>query len=326
MKKALTILGGIAGFIVLVIVLGITFFYMHFPDVDKLSSVVVERTPERIARGKYLANHVSVCLDCHSKRDYTLFSGPIEEGTEGMGGEKFGPEMGFPGTFYAPNITPAGIGSLTDGELLRTITSGVPPDGRVLFPLMPYPHYNVMSDEDLYSIIAYIRTLPSHVNDVPRSSMNFPVSMFMRALPSNHESHAAPDPKNKLDYGEYLVNAAGCTDCHTQAVKGEPVKGMAFAGGREFPTPMGLIRSANITPDDATGIGLWNEDIFIARFKDYDNETAKKLDPAVVGYSTLMPWTMYAGMTEEDLGAIFAYLHTIPAVSNTVVKFEPPRK
>ena len=95
MKKALVILGAIAGFIVLVIVLGITFFYLHFPNVDKPSSVVVERTPERIARGKYLANHVSVCLDCHSKRDYTLFSGPIEEGTEGMGGEKFGPEMGF---------------------------------------------------------------------------------------------------------------------------------------------------------------------------------------------------------------------------------------
>ena len=42
-----------------------------------------------IARGDYLANHVAPCMDCHSKRDFTKFSGPIVPGTEGMGGEEF---------------------------------------------------------------------------------------------------------------------------------------------------------------------------------------------------------------------------------------------
>jgi hypothetical protein len=326
MKKALIILSAIAGMIILVLVFGVAFFYLHFPNVDKPSSIVVERTPERIARGKYLATHVTGCIDCHSKRDYTHFSGPVEPGTEGMGGERFGHEMGFPGTFYAANITPAGIGSLTDGEVLRVITSGVRPDGTVLFPLMMYPHYNKMADEDLLSIVAYIRTLPSVQNDVPRSTMNFPVSMFMRALPSTHRYHSEPDRVNSVEYGDYLVNAAGCSDCHTQAVKGEPVKGMEFAGGFEFTTPMGLIRSANITPDEATGIGLWTEEIFIRRFKDYASENAVKLDPAVVGYHTVMPWTVYAGMTDEDLRAIYAFLKTLPAVSNVVVKYEPPRR
>ena len=323
MKKALFILGAIAGFVVLVIVLAVAFFYMHFPDVDKPSSLVVERTPERIARGNYLAHHVTVCLDCHSKRDYAHFSGPIEPGTEGMGGERFGPEMGLPGTLYAANLTPAAIGSLTDGELLRVIASGVRPNGSVLFPLMPYPHYNKISDEDLFSIIAYVRTLPSHVNDVAVSTITFPASMFIRAVPSNRQFHAEPNRNNILEYGEYLVNAAGCGDCHTRAIKGEPIKGMEFAGGFEFNTPMGLIRTANITPDEATGIGLWSEEIFVQRFKDYSTETAKKLDPSVIGYHTVMPWTMYAGMTEEDLKAIYAYIHTIPAVKNFVVKFEP---
>jgi len=61
-----------------------------------------------IARGEYLANHVAPCMDCHSKRDFTKFSGPVIPGTEGMGGEVFDNKLmaDIPGVVYARNITP----------------------------------------------------------------------------------------------------------------------------------------------------------------------------------------------------------------------------
>lgn len=76
-----------------------------------------------------------MCLDCHSQRDYSKFAAPLVPGTEGKGGELFGKDLGFPGDFYSPNITPAGVGNWTDGELFRTITTGVSKDGMLCFLL-----------------------------------------------------------------------------------------------------------------------------------------------------------------------------------------------
>src|SRR5258705_3337226 len=108
-----------------------------------------------VERGEYLTLHVNLCLDCHSKRDYSKFSGPIEPGTEGMGGEAVDhAHLGIPlpGTVYSENITPdpeTGIGTWTDDEVLRAITQGISKNGDTLFPLMPYVHYNHMAKDDL---------------------------------------------------------------------------------------------------------------------------------------------------------------------------------
>jgi len=91
----------------------------------KAEDLKLEYTPERIERGRYLATAVSVCMDCHSTRDWSKFSGPLKEGTLGKGGDRFDHSVGMPGVFYSKNITPAGIGRYTDGELFRTITTGV---------------------------------------------------------------------------------------------------------------------------------------------------------------------------------------------------------
>ena len=89
-----------------------------------------------------------------------MYAGPIIEGTFGGGGEKFGKEAGFPGTLYSKNITPYALHNWTDGEIFRATTSGETKDGKALFPLMGYPAYGKMDREDVYSIIAYVRTLP----------------------------------------------------------------------------------------------------------------------------------------------------------------------
>jgi mono/diheme cytochrome c family protein len=187
---------------------------------------------------------------------------------------------------------------------------------------MPYPNFAKLSREDIYAIIAYIRTLKPIENKVPKSEPSFPMSMIMKTIPTEADHQPIPDKSNLVQYGKYLVTAASCSDCHTQAVKGTPVEGMEFAGGREFVSPKGTLRSANIAPDKQTGIGTWNEEFFVEFFKaKLPNQSHD--DTALLGkYNTIMPWTMYAGMEDFDLKAIFAYLKTLKPVKNKVKLFD----
>lgn len=126
MKKIFKILGMIVGIFLLLIIVGLVYFNLAFPKAEAVPNIKVDITAERVARGEYLAKHVTECLDCHSERDWTKYAGPVLSGSEGKGGELFNEETaGVPGDVYAKNITPAGIGNWTDGELIRAITTGV---------------------------------------------------------------------------------------------------------------------------------------------------------------------------------------------------------
>lgn len=289
--------------------------------VDQAQQITVKLTPERLERGEYLVEHVTGCADCHSQRDWSIFMAPTKPGTHGAGGEVFNEEMGTPGTIYAPNITPAALSSWTDGEIIRAIVSGVSKDGTPLFPIMPYPNYARMSQEDIYSIVAYIRTLEPIKNDVPPRKLNFPLNLIVRTIPKQAEFGSLPYKTDAIAYGKYMTNAAGCTDCHTPMKKGKPVSGMEFAGG--FTMGMlsgGSVNSANITPHE-TGIKTWTREGFIARFKALDNPAAREVPLAENQINTPMPWTYYATMDAEDLGAIYDYLRSVPAIENAVIKY-----
>lgn len=326
MKKILKI------FLVLIIIVavGITglLSYVSFalPDVGEAPELTIEATPERLIRGEYLATSVVGCIDCHSKRDFSRFGGPIDFATAGQGGELFGSQMGFPGEYYSSNISPFAIGNWTDGELFRAITTGVSKDGRALFPIMPYPHFAKMDKEDIYSIIAYIRTLEPVEFTPPKSVSSFPMNFIINTIPQPAAFTTVPPQEELIKYGEYMTNAALCMDCHTQQVKGQYVMDKYMAGGFEFPMPTGgIVRSANITPDKKSGIGNWTEQQFIARFKMYSDSSysAPKINPGE--FNTMMPWAYYTHMKEEDLKAIFTYLQSIQPIENVVVKFDPPK-
>jgi mono/diheme cytochrome c family protein len=321
MRLIFKILLGLGVLVCLMVGVGVYVLQTSFPDVGDAPHVQVEATPERIERGRYLAYHVSMCIDCHSERNWDYFAGPLKEGSEGQGGEVFSEEMGLPGTLIAPNITPAALGDWTDGEVMRAFTSGVNKHGDPLFPIMPYPLYAQMAQEDVYAIVAYLRTLAPIAHIPPRSHLNFPMNLIVRTIPQPYQAPQAPDLSDLVRYGQYLTTIAACGDCHTQNDHGAPLPGMEMAGGFEFPLPTGkVVRSANITPDMETGIGHWNKPYFIAQFKRFDKPEAHTI-PAKDGVNTVMPWTMYAGMTESDLGAIYDYLRTIPPVKNGVDKF-----
>lgn len=328
MKKFLKITGIIVLIIAVIVAGALIYFNSKYPDVPAAGQITVKLSPERLQRGTYLAEHVALCVDCHSQRDYSKFAAPIIPGTYGKGGELFGKEnMGLPGNLYAMNITPSGIGDWTDGELLRAFTQGITREDRALFPIMPYTHYNTMSREDAYSIITYLRNLVPIQNTVPASELDFPLNMIVKTMPINtYNPRPVPDKNNPVEYGKYIVNMASCSECHTPSEKGTPVKGMEFAGGMTFNMPAGAVSSANLTPDMETGIGKWTREEFIDRFKIMDTDSARNIPVSMDQFNTPMPWLQYAGMTREDLGAVYDYLRTIKPVNHQVTAFVPGKK
>lgn len=317
MKKFLKILMYLLIVVVVLLSAGYIYLMAAFPKVSNASDLKIEATPERLERGKYLAHSYAFCIDCHSGRDAGKFSLPVIPGTEGKGGDDYGEGAGF---VPASNITQdkeTGIGSWSDGEIFRAITSGVNKDGKFLAPMMPYPLFSSLDKEDIYSIIAYIKTLPPVKNKVPERKLNFPLSIIFRTVPTDpKEFGKRPDGLDKIKQGEYYGIA--CKFCHTQNEKGEPVPGMDFAGGMEFKMPDGsIVRSANITPDKETGIGNMTAELFLAKFKSCLDGT--NLDPKTRGYNTPMAWNFIAKTsTDDDLLAIYAYLMAQKPVNNKV--------
>jgi mono/diheme cytochrome c family protein len=313
----------VAGFLVVAVMVtavgGFSYLYFRKPAVAPPSDVKVAITPARLARGKYLYN-LADCDGCHSQRDFSRFNGPVVESGRGMG-NVFPPDLGLPGVVAPRNITPdeeTGIGNWSDGEKIRAIREGISRDGTTLFPMMGYERFRHMSDEDVYSLVAYLNTLKPVKNAIPRSKIAFPVSLLMKGAPRPAGHVPEPDRSNKLKYGEYLVTLAGCAECHTPSKQGKPLKGMTLAGGEPFRFPGMVVVSANITPDLQTGIGRWSEQDFLDRIYQY-KEYGEKGSPQVGPESfTLMPWLNFAQLEPEDLKAIYAFLRTQPPVYHAV--------
>jgi mono/diheme cytochrome c family protein len=102
--------------------------------------------------------------------------------------------------------------------------------------------------------------------------------------------------------GEYLAHVGDCVACHTKH------DGVPFTGGFAMPTPFGTLYSPNITPDEATGIGKWTATEFYKMLHTGRSRDGTLLYPA-------MPFPAYTKITRDDSDAIFAYLHTLKAVS-----------
>lgn len=198
---------------------------------------------------------------CHSARD---------EKTPGMppladklgGGTVFAEGGELLGVVIAPNISPdkeTGAGAWTDDMLARAIREGIGHDGRTLFPLMPYENYREMPDEDLASVIVYLRSLAPVRNSLPQTEIIFPVKYLIRGAPQPvTEPVPEPDLSDPVKRGAFLSRMASCADCRTLQVKGQAKPGFDFAGGLVFTRPEGTVMAANITPD-ASGIVYYDD-------------------------------------------------------------------
>lgn len=302
------------------------YIVLKSPEAASPAGLKVEITPQRLQRGRYIFENLADCAGCHSPRNPEKFAAMPYPERIGSG-FVFPAELGLPGRVVAPNLTPdveTGLGRWSDGEKIRAIREGVSKDGHALFPFMPYQNFARMSDEDVYSVVAYLNSLPPVKRALPRTELNFPVNYMIKFAPAPVAGKiVAPDPSDRVKYGEYLVAMASCHHCHTQMEKGEPVKGMEFAGGAEFAVPGMMARSANITPDEETGIGKWDEKRFVAKFRGYANLSYENAPRATQANFTLMPWFGLSQLSDDDLKAIYAYLRTQKPVHNSV-EIHPP--
>lgn len=160
------------------------------------------------------------------------------------------------------------------------------------------------------------------------------------------QASSAQDPA-RVERGKYLVTIGGCNDCHTPWTIGpkgpEPDMSRMLSGHPEqfviatqanlsspewmsasAPTntahsgPWGVSFTANLTPDENTGLGIWTEEMFVKALRTGRHMGASReiLPP--------MPWFNYGKMTDDDLAAVFAYLRSIPPIVNKVPDPLPP--
>lgn len=294
MKTFLKWVGIIAGALILVGVIGYAIIYFTSNSrVNRVyaipaTEVAVTSDADALARGEHLVN-VFGCNGCHA---------PNFEGA---------PLMEVPpiAMVYAPNLTTGEggvLGNYTDAQLARAIRHGIDAEGHPLI-IMPSQDFADLSDEDTAAIIAYLRNAPPVDNTEPASSIG-PLGRALLVfnqiplLPAEEIDHAAvggagPIEAASAEYGAYL--AASCRGCHMPN----------YAGGTLPGSAPDDVPAANLTP--AGELAAWSTEDFINTIRTGVNPNGHQLDAE-------MPWQAYAGMSDDELTAIFLYLQSLPPV------------
>jgi mono/diheme cytochrome c family protein len=265
-----------------------------------------------VARGQYIFALAGGC-GCH-----TAEGGPVNAG---------GRPLKTPyGTFYGTNITPdptSGIGQWTDRQIIDSLRLGVRPDGSVLSPVMPYPAFNGMSDEDVTALVAYLRSLPpvARANQPHELAMPF-ASLAMRAwrwLFFSPGAAPAQAPTVGMERGRYIgEHVAHCQECHTPRTRTGTLDQSLYLAGNQSGIDGEV--TPNITPDAKTGIGEWSEDEIVSLLQtgfrpNFDN---------VQGLMALVIEGVreggYKDMIKEDALAVAHYLKGVPPIVHRIKK------
>lgn len=268
-----------------------------------------------LERGRYLVTTIMACGNCHTPKD--------ADGRAIAGKELSGGGVGFdipPFAGSTANITPdkeTGIGTWTDDEIKRAIIHGERPNrgpnaGKPLAPMMATNFFKALLPRDLDAVVAYLRSVPP-----VRNVVQAPVYR----MPTRHEAFAEADRgfserdmQDKVRRGAYLATIGHCLECHTPtgdkgALQFDTALG---AGGRPFmpsfvkglPARWQGVVSRNITPHPDKGIGAWSDaEIKRAITQGVSRDGRKLQEP--------MAFAWYAGIRDEDLDAIVAYLRTL---------------
>jgi mono/diheme cytochrome c family protein len=261
-----------------------------------------------IARGEYLYKYSLNCWGCHGSEGSSSPDEPQAGGLE------------FDVTNIVTPDSETGIGAWTDGELVRTLREGLDPEGHLLFPIMEAEWWNGLSDEDALALVAYMRSLPPVLKEVPDSQLSFTAKALialgvLKPMPPTTAPVTAPPSGATAEYGEYLIyHASTCVGCHTprNPNNGQFDLTQPFAGGVfPFPEEGFSTTGSNLTPDPATGIGNWTEEQFMIAMR-----TGLRPDGTVM--LPFMPWPSYNHWSEDDLRAVWLYLRTLVPIVHEI--------
>ena len=249
-----------------------------------------------LERGTYLVEGPMGCGNCHTPMGPTgeiagqELSGRLVEQTDLF-------------TAIAPNITPAGeVAEWSDEELARAIREGITPDGDLIGPPMPILLYRHLSDDDVMSVVMYLRQVPAVENDPGESEYNIP-------LPPSYgppvESVASIPAGVTVEYGEYLAGpVAHCVECHSpMGPQGPMTETHTGGGGMEFRGPWGVV----VAPP------IYGAALEHLSDSDLDSMIRRGMRPTGTPMNPPMPYAHFARMTDEDLAAIILYLRQLPA-------------
>lgn len=290
--KILRWIGYVLGGIIVVLAIALGLFY--FISAQKLSNSFM-MTPDPITiptdaasldHGRHLVEAVAECAGCHASN---------------LAGKMFIDEPAF-ARVAAPNLT-NGQGGIhyTAEDWVRALRHGVASDGRQLI-LMPSHWYSHMSDEDLGAMTAYLMSVPPVDQAWPERSFSLVPGRILIALGvlpfapdliAQNGPRTSPTPSVTAEYGEYLTNIAACRECH----------GNDLAGNISEGAPQG----PNLTPGGA--FAAYREEDFIKAMR-------TGVTPGGRTLSEEMPWVGYGKMTDEELKAIFTYLHSLEPLPN----------
>jgi mono/diheme cytochrome c family protein len=250
-----------------------------------------------LERGEYLVRGPAGCGNCHT---------PI--GPEGflMDQELTGRvvEDIEPFRAVAPNLTPAGrIAGWSDAELAKAIREGLRPDGSLIGPPMPFTMYRGLSDDDVASMVMFLRTLPAVASELPPSEYRIPLPP---AYGPPVETVNAPPRGVTVEYGAYLAGpVAHCMECHTpMGPQGPMVDTMLGAGGFEFQGPWGTSVASNLTTHK-DGLAGYSDTEIAAMIKHGKRPDGAPMLPP-------MPYPYLAQFTPDDLAAVILYLRNLP--------------
>ena len=262
-----------------------------------------------VERGAYVAK-AGGCLVCHTAIGPT---GP-DFANAGGGGLEMPDAIG---TWRTPNITPdkgTGIGNWTDEQIIAAVRTGVRPDGKKLYPIMPYMNYNGMTDDDAKALVAFLRTLkPVERTVAPNKDLK------MAPIDAPKPSNGPDDASDPVKHGQYLASIMLCSHCHWTPKKdfsGPVDMNHMFSGGLVFEIPMlgkGKLYSANITSDPETGIGKWTEEQIATTIK-----TMVRPDGRPIFGPMQFLQGGWSQLEDSDIKAVAAFIKTLPPVKNKV--------
>lgn len=253
-------------------------------------------------------NGVLRCFHCHAAVDTTKPGWPPLPGQRGIGRALFTSDS-F--RLYAPNIAPdeeTGAGIWTDDMFVRALREGIGQEGRALIS-MPYWVFKSLSDEDLASVIVYIRSIPGIKNKLPVRLLSNGYEKYLQTEPSSIADAPVPQPDTSTDLakGRYVVRIGECIGCHTAWYKRNP----GYFGGGNTIAYGGIdsvIVSANIS-SDITGVGRWDDETFI--------RVIRSGKGGLLHHS--MPWVALKNMSDADLKDILIALKSTYPVEHSIV-------
>ncbi|MBL7775746.1 MAG: hypothetical protein JNK89_07060 [Saprospiraceae bacterium] len=322
MKRILRILGAglgvavllIGGFAAFIAIKGIPTFDVTIPA--EIAALQVPRDSAYVERGAKIAT--LLCNECHRGADGRLVGAFLADVPA---------EFGKLTSYNITHDSVHGIGSWTDGELYYFLRTGLRKDGTWAPPYMP--KFPLMADEDVFSIIAWLRsddpTLAPDPRENPPNKPNFLVkflsNVVFKPIPLPKQPIRIPDTTDVVALGRYVANGVcGCYGCHSADFKTmndlEPEKSGGFYGGGNplLNKERELVPSANITMDKETGIGNWTQQQFYEAVKFGKNPKGGPL------YYPMFPHTT---LSDTETNAIWAYLQTVPTLKNAVVRYQP---